>query len=257
MGDESPDQCGTNRCAEVERISSLVTALHADTGEIAWMFQGVPYNPGNFGVFNWSAVAVDPERQVMFGMPVYLAFTSTLKPRPDATERAVTDAGAPVFNESAGSPYAAELGAFASPMGLPCQPPPWGCVAGVDLATGERVYGHENDTVRNLSPIPLPFEMGVRGIGGPIVTRRGLAFLSGIFGDYAGGYDLAIGAESWRARLPAGGQATPSIYLSRDGRQYLVVVAGGHGSTGTERATPSSPTRCLARFRAASRRGRA
>jgi len=31
----------------------------------------------------------------------------------------------------------------------------------------------------------------------------------------------------------AGGQATPSTYRGADGNQYLVVVAGGHGSTGT------------------------
>jgi quinoprotein glucose dehydrogenase len=45
---------------------------------------------------------------------------------------------------------------------------------------------------------------------------------------------LKTGAEIWHARLPAGGQATPSTYKGADGRQYLVVVAGGHGSTGTK-----------------------
>ena len=42
------------------------------------------------------------------------------------------------------------------------------------------------------------------------------------------------GEEVWRERLPAGGQATPATYMGADGRQYLVVVAGGHGSTGTK-----------------------
>jgi len=35
---------------------------------------------GNFGTFNWGSVAIDPERQIMFGMPTYLAFTSRLVP---------------------------------------------------------------------------------------------------------------------------------------------------------------------------------
>ena len=48
------------------------------------------------------------------------------------------------------------------------------------------------------------------------------------------GYDLATGEELWRARLPAGGQATPMTYEAADGRQMLVVVAGGHGSLGTK-----------------------
>jgi quinoprotein glucose dehydrogenase len=190
--------------------------------------------PGNFGTFNWGAVAVDPQRQLMFAMPVYLAFTSQLVPRPNETARVVTKDGDAAFNENFGAPYAAKMGPFFSPLNLACQQPPWGYVTGVDLTTGKTVYKHVNGTVRDLSPIPLPFKMGVPGIGGPIVTKGGVAFLSGTLDYYVRGYDLETGAEIWRARLPAGGQATPSTYLGSDGRQYLVVVAGGHGSTGTK-----------------------
>jgi len=190
--------------------------------------------PGNFGTFNWGAVAVDPQRQLMFAMPVYLAFTSQLVPRPNETARVVTKEGEAAFNENFGAPYAAKMGPFFSPLNLACQQPPWGYVTGVDLTTGKTVYKHVNGTVRDLSPIPLPFKMGVPGIGGPIVTKGGVAFLSGTLDYYVRGYDLETGAEIWRARLPAGGQATPSTYMGSDGRQYLVVVAGGHGSTGTK-----------------------
>jgi quinoprotein glucose dehydrogenase len=190
--------------------------------------------PGNFGTFNWGAVAVDPQRQVMFAMPVYLGFTSKLVPRPNETARVVSKEGESAFNENFGAPYAAAMGPFYSPLKLPCQAPPWGYVAGVDLSTGHTVYKHTNGTVRDLSPIPLPFKMGVPGIGGPIITRGGVAFLSGTLDNYVRGYDLETGAEIWRARLPAGGQATPSTYLGSDGRQYLVVVAGGHGSVGSK-----------------------
>ncbi len=189
--------------------------------------------PGNFGTFNWGAVAVDPNRQIMFSMPVYLAFTSKLVPRPDEYARVITSEGDNVFNENFGAPYAAEMAPFLSPLGLPCQAPPWGYVTGVDLTTGKTIYKHVNGTVRDLSPIPLPFKMGVPGIGGPIITGGGVAFLSGSLDYYIRGYDLQSGKEIWRDRLPAGGQATPSTYLGADGRQYLIVVAGGHGSTKT------------------------
>jgi quinoprotein glucose dehydrogenase len=195
--------------------------------------QGTIVYPGNFGVFNWGSVAVDPERQIMFGMPVYLAFTVKMIPREDDTTRVVTGEGDPVFNENFGAPYAAEMGPFLSPIGIPCQEPAWGTIAGVDLTTGETVYQHVNGTVRDLSPIPLPFKMGVPGIGGPIVTKGGVAFLSGSLDYFVRAYDLQTGAEIWQDRLPAGGQATPSTYRGADGNQYLVVVAGGHGSTGT------------------------
>ena len=196
--------------------------------------QGTLVHPGSFGVFNWGAVAVDPARQVMFGMPVYLAFTSTLVPRPDTLETVVSRPGSPLGNENFGAPYAAVMKPFMSAIGLPCQRPPWGYIAGVDLVSGETVYRHVNGTVRDMSPVPLPFKTGVPGIGGPIVTRGGLAFLSGTVDYYVRGYDLASGKEIWRARLPAGGQSTPATYLGRDGRQYLVVVAGGHGYIGTK-----------------------
>jgi quinoprotein glucose dehydrogenase len=77
--------------------------------------------------------------------------------------------------------------------------------------------------------------MGVPGIGGPIVTKGGVAFLSGTLDYYVRGYDLETGEQIWQSRLPAGGQATPMTYWSdASQRQFLLVVAGGHGSTGTE-----------------------
>ncbi|MDO5757837.1 MAG: membrane-bound PQQ-dependent dehydrogenase, glucose/quinate/shikimate family [Rhodobacterales bacterium] len=195
---------------------------------------GTLTHPGSFGVFNWGGVAVDPARGIAFAMPVYLGFISTLYERPDTLDLIVSREGAPMGNENFGTPYAAVLKPFMSRIGLPCQQPPWGYVAGIDLTTGETVYQHVNGTVRDMSPVPLPLETGVPGIGGPIATGGGVAFLSGTVDYYVRGYDLATGDELWKARLPAGGQATPATYMGRDGRQYLVVVAGGHGYVGTK-----------------------
>ncbi len=195
---------------------------------------GTLTHPGSFGVFNWGGVAVDPARQVAFAMPVYLGFTSTLIPRPDTLDQIVSAPGYPMGNENYGTPYAAVLRPFMSRIGLPCQQPPWGYVAGIDLTNGETVYQHVNGTVQDMSPIPLPLKTGVPGIGGPIATGGGVAFLSATVDYYVRGYALATGKELWRARLPAGGQSTPATYLGRDGRQYLVVVAGGHGYVGTK-----------------------
>jgi quinoprotein glucose dehydrogenase len=192
--------------------------------------------PGNFGTFNWGGVAVDPERQVVFAMPVYLAFTSRLIPRADDSTRYVTKDGDPPFNENFGAPYAGKLASFLGPLGVPCQAPPWGYVAAADLITGKTVYKHINGTIQDLAPFPLPpLKMGVPGIGGPIITRGGVAFLSGTLDNYVRGYDTTSGKQLWESRLPAGGQATPMTYWSdASQRQFLLVVAGGHGSTGTK-----------------------
>ncbi|WP_353619168.1 PQQ-binding-like beta-propeller repeat protein, partial [Paracidovorax cattleyae] len=201
--------------------------------------QGSIIYPGNFGVFNWGGIAVDPQRQVAFTTPTYLAFVSKLVPRKDDTSLLVQEGGPPkgslpALNENFGAPFAASMKPFTSPIGLPCQAPPWGYVAGVDLRTGEVAWKHRNGTVRDLSPLPLPFRMGVPGIGGPMLTGGGVAFYSGALDNYVRAYDLNGGRILWQDRLPAGGQATPMSYTGEDGRQYVVVVAGGHGSTGTK-----------------------
>ena len=200
--------------------------------------QGTLVYPGNFGVFNWGGIAVDPQRQIAFTTPTYLAFVSQLVPRADDTTLYVQGANRPrgslpALNENFGAPFAVKLHAFLSPLGIPCQAPPWGYVAGVELATGRIAWMHKNGTVQDLTPIPLPFRMGVPNLGGPIVTAGGVAFLSGTLDRYVRAYDVSNGRQLWESRLPAGGQATPMTYEGADGRQFVLVVAGGHGSLGT------------------------
>lgn len=189
--------------------------------------------PGNFGTFNWGGIAVDPENEVMFGMPTYLAFTSKLIPK-EELEQAPTNSGEQGVNENAGADYAVKLGPFLSPLGVPCQQPPWGTIAGADLTTGKIAYQHRNGTVQDLSPIPVKFKLGVPGIGGPIITKGGLAFLSAATENNFRAYDLKTGDVLWNVRIPAGGQATPMTYLNSKGEQMVVLVAGGHGSVGTK-----------------------
>ncbi len=196
--------------------------------------QGSLIYPGNFGVFNWGGIAVDPGRQIMFGMPTYLAFTSKLVPRADVPPPGDNTKGSEQgLNRNEGAPYAVIMGPFVSPLGLPCQAPPWGYVAGADLRTGKITWKHRNGTVRDSSPLPLPFKVGVPGIGGPMITAGGVAFLSAAVDDYLRAYDVTNGNQLWEARLPAGGQSTPMSF-ALNGKQYVVMVAGGHGSVGTK-----------------------
>lgn len=197
--------------------------------------EGTLVYPGNFGTFNWGSVAVDPERLVMFGMPTYLAFTVQLVPREDIPEKQEGETGSEQgLNRNEGSPYGVVMGPFLSPIGIPCQAPPWGTIAGTDLRTGEIAYQHRNGTVYDMTPLPLPFKVGVPGIGGPMITKGGVVFLGAAVDNYLRAYDLTTGDQLWEARLPAGGQATPMTYALEDGKQYVVMVAGGHGSVGTK-----------------------
>lgn len=196
--------------------------------------EGTIVYPGNFGTFNWGSVAVDPERQVMFGMPTYLAFTSRLVPRDQIGPKGEGEKGSEQgLNRNEGAPYGVYMGPFLGPLGIPCQAPPWGYVAGADLRTGKIAYKHKNGTVYDMTPLPLPLKVGVPGIGGPMITKGGLAFLGAAVDNYFRAYDLTTGEQLWEARLPAGGQSTPMTYTIGD-KQYVLIVAGGHGSVGTK-----------------------
>jgi hypothetical protein len=90
-------------------------------------------------------------------------------------------------------------------------------------------------TVRDLAPVPLPIRWGTPSLGGPIVTQGGLVFIAAAMDNYLRAFDLETGKELWKGRLPAGGQATPMSYrVGEDGRQFVVITAGGHGRMGTD-----------------------
>jgi quinoprotein glucose dehydrogenase len=196
--------------------------------------QGSLVYPGNYGVFDWGGLAVDPERQLVFANPNYMAFVSQLhrREKTNAKGGSGTEEG---LQPMTGTPFAVDLHPLLSPFHVPCQAPPWGYVAAVDLANMKKVWMHKNGTIRDSAPLPIPMPLGVPSLGGPMVTAGGLAFMSATLDSYLRAYDVRSGELLWQARLPAGGQATPMSYLStKSGRQYVVIMAGGHGSLGTK-----------------------
>lgn len=191
--------------------------------------------PGQLGVFDWGGVAVDPLRQALVATPVHMAYTFQLVPRPNASADVVTQGQKEHFNENYGAPYAVELKPFLSPIGVPCQQPPWGALAGASLDDGKLAWMHRNGTTRGRMPgwLPIPFAMGVPSFGGPLITASGVVFYSGTIDQTFRAYDETTGKMLWQTRLPAGGQSTPMTYRA-NGKQYVIVVAGGHGSAGTK-----------------------
>jgi quinoprotein glucose dehydrogenase len=65
------------------------------------------------------------------------------------------------------------------------------------------------------------------------VSAGGLVFTAAAMDNYLRAFDSDTGKELWKSELPAGGQATPMTY-SVNGKQYLVIAAGGHGKLGTK-----------------------
>ena len=119
-----------------------------------------------------------------------------------------------------------------SSLGLPCTPPPWGVIAGVDLAAGDIVWRKALGTTEDLSAGP-GFRLGTPSLGGPMVTAGGLVFIGATMDHYLRAFRTADGEELWRGRLPAPGNATPMTY-EWEGRQYVVIYAGGHARMDTK-----------------------
>jgi quinoprotein glucose dehydrogenase len=74
---------------------------------------------------------------------------------------------------------------------------------------------------------------GSVNFGGAIVTAGHCIFVAGSMDGHLRAFDSRTGQVIWEYALPAGGQATPMTY-SLDGKQYVVIAAGGHGKLGTK-----------------------
>ncbi|MEE5084530.1 membrane-bound PQQ-dependent dehydrogenase, glucose/quinate/shikimate family [Pseudomonas alliivorans] len=197
--------------------------------------------PGNIGVFNWGSVAVDPDRQILVATPVRLAYIYNLIKRPeqDQEKRLFTKDGKPYWNENFNGDYAIRISRLASGLGIPCTAPPWGSMVGVDLNSGKTEWKRRVGTTKNLKTsfmedrFPVGFPMGMVAHGGPLLTAGGLIFHGATADNFIRAYDVNTGEVLWQYELPAGGQATPSTYTGSDGKQYVIISAGGHGSLGT------------------------
>jgi glucose dehydrogenase len=187
--------------------------------------------PNNAGGINWGGISIDPERGLLFANQMHLAGVHWLVPR-DAYEK--LDPAAVTYPDELypmkGTPYAYKRRALLSPLGAPCNPPPWGTLTAVDLRSGEVRWRSTLGTTRDQAPFPLWFDYGAPNLGGSIATAGGVVFVAATTDKFIRGFDVENGEEIWRHRLPYTGNSTPMTYrLGSDSRQYLVIGAGGHG----------------------------
>jgi len=210
-----------------------IEALRSDGLFTPPSLKGSIHYPGVAGGTNWGSVAFDPEREVVVMNTSRVAFAITLFPRD--TYDMNKDYGDVEVGEQEGTPYIMHREPLLSPLGLPVSPPPWGKLTAISTVTGKVVWSSVLGTPRDLAPVPVSFEWGTPNMGGPILTKSGLTFISATMDYYLRAFDTATGTELWKGRLPAGGQATPMTYrLKPDGKQYVVICAGGHGKLGTK-----------------------
>jgi quinoprotein glucose dehydrogenase len=201
--------------------------------------EGIIAFPGNIGGMNWSSGAFDPERQIFvtnvnnLPMEVHLIPRDQYSPTEKAAQQGALRAE---VSPQHGTPYGMSRQMLQSLLGRPCNPPPWGELVAVDLAKGSILWKVPLGTTADITNNPAAIIRGTPNLGGPIMTAGGLTFIASAMDNYLRAFDSDTGAELWKGRLPAGGQAMPMTYgIGKDGKQRVVIAAGGHGKLGTRR----------------------
>ncbi len=118
---------------------------------------------------------------------------------------------------------------FVDSEGYPAVKPPWGTLNAIDLNEGEILWSVPLGEYEELTKKGIP-KTGTENYGGPVVTAGGLIFIAATKDEYIRAFDKDSGEELWKYKLPAAGMATPATY-EVDGRQYLVIAAGGGKTT--------------------------
>lgn len=197
--------------------------------------QGTILSPMTGGGANWGGAAYDPGRNLLFVNTTNILHRITLIPRTQA-DRTDEDSLAhdAEFAPMRGTAYGMTRELVLSPLGLPCNKPPWGEMHAIDMATGRLAWERPLGTTEDLAPLGISLNWGVPNIGGPAATAGGLVFIGAAMDRYLRAFDSRSGEELWQGRLPAGGQATPMTYVWQ-GRQYVVIAAGGHSEADTPR----------------------
>jgi quinoprotein glucose dehydrogenase len=195
--------------------------------------RGTVVVPGNVGGVAWGGMAHDRANGLLV-MPVNnIAAEVRLIPRADVEEQRSGGRLASDFewHMQRGTPYALVRRLLLGPKALlPCTPPPWGTLAAITAATGEIAWQVPLGKFPGTDKAPDAAQWGSIALGGPIVTAGGLVFTAGTLEPAIYAFDVQSGRLLWTGQLPTSARATPMTYRGPDGRQYIVISAGGHGT---------------------------
>jgi len=192
--------------------------------------------PSWLGGMNWGSVSIAENLGYLIVNDTRVAIWNRMIARAAYDEKTLSGGGHEGNAPQAGTPWGIEQGRFLSPLGIPCQQPPYGTISAIDLATRTVTWSTPLGTTEQTGPLGiathLPMPIGMPTRGGPITTSSGLVFIAASQDFYLRALDVRTGKELWKGRLPVGAEATPMTYVSpRTGRQYVVISAGGNSAT--------------------------
>src|SRR5579859_1843078 len=186
--------------------------------------------PGNIGGMTWSGYAFDPQHGLLVTNTNNLVAWARLIPRAKYDQPGAHDNEDADHGDQIGAPYGMARRFLQSPSDLPCSAPPWGMLTAVDMNEAKIRWQVPLGSLQGFGGAGGPqIPAGAISLGGPIVTAGGLVFIAGTPDGFLRAFDVETGKELWKAQLPAPANATPMTYrLGSNGKQYLVIAAGGH-----------------------------
>ena len=193
--------------------------------------------PGLLGGMNWGGITIDENTGMMFVNDMRMPLRMALVTQEETKKFKVSTDEVPGFMgtirpQVAGIYGGVKIDILQSPLGVPCNTPPFGSMSAIDLNTRKLVWQVPLGTVQDTGPLGikthLQIPLGMPTLGGPTSTASGLVFFAGTQDYYLRALDSKTGKEVWKARLPVGAVAAPLIYKSpATGKQYVVISAGG------------------------------
>jgi quinoprotein glucose dehydrogenase len=165
--------------------------------------------PGSLGGVDWGVSAFDPGRGLLIVNTNNLAHFSKQVKRDDGSY-GMLNSYQYFWQQS---------------TKMPCQPPPWGQFNAIDVNTGQIKWSVPLGITESLPAGQQ--NTGRVGLGNPMVTAGGLAFVGATDDSRLRAFDSATGKEVWTVKLEASVNSGPISWRGKDGRQYITAVAAG------------------------------
>ena len=184
--------------------------------------------PSTLGGGNWNGLAYDPTLGLVFTNVMNLGQVARMQEGKDR-------AGGTTYVRA--TPWGGAVGRFWNPENkIPCSAPPFGELVAVNVNTGDIAWKVPIGIVEDLKAKGFP-DTGTLNIGGPIVTASGLIFVGATIDGYFRAFDSRSGKQLWETKLEAAAHSIPMTFMGKDGRQYVVVAAGGGSFLGSPPGT--------------------
>ena len=194
--------------------------------------RGTITTPGHQGGVEWGGGAFDPETNVLYVNANEAPTINRLQPLETGQKAKPIISNNQTSKQTSTPQYEQIAPFFSDPYGVPAISPPWGTLNAIDLNKGEILWKVPLGEYPQLVAKGIR-NTGAKNFGGPVLTAGGVLFIAATPDEKIRAFDKNSGKVLWEHKLPAGGYATPSVYMI-EGRQYVAIAAGGGGKLGTK-----------------------